>query len=196
VWRQARWVIKPGGSYHGRNRQGEEARMNISRWARCGAAVALVLTAACTGATPDPDADLRLADRDAIQATIDRYIRGLDRLDTETYLSAWTEDSEISLYGEDVHSGHEALAEYIVNERAARATAQEKGAGFVQFHQLSNQRIEFTGPDTAEHRAYWTASRRDAAGKIEIAFIGRLVDQVVRRDGEWLLQRREVLSEP
>lgn len=170
--------------------------MMISRWTGGIAAFALALTAACTGATPEPDADLRLADRDAIQATIDRYIRGLDRLDAPTYLSAWTEDGEVSLYGEDVHSGHDALAEYIVNEQAARATAREQGEGFVQFHQLSNQRIEFTGPDTAEHRAYWTASRRDGEGNIEVAFIGRLVDQVVRRDGQWLLQRRELFDEP
>lgn len=168
----------------------------MPRCATCVPTLVLILTAACTGATPDADTGLRLADRDAIQATIDRYIRGLDRLDAPTYLSAWAEDGEVSLYGEDVHSGHDALAEYIVNEQASRAAAQEQGEGFVQFHQLSNQRIEFTGPDTAEHRAYWTASRRDPEGNIEVAFIGRLVDQFVRRDGEWLLQRREVFSEP
>jgi hypothetical protein len=170
--------------------------MTISRWTGCLASFALALTAACSGAPPDTDADLRLADRHAIQGTLDRYIRGLDRLDTPTYLSAWAEDGEVSLYGEDVHQGHDALAEYIVQERAVRAAAQQQGQGFVQFHQLSNQRIEFTGPDTAEHRAYWTASRRNPAGQIEVAFIGRLVDQFVRHEGAWVLQRREVLAEP
>lgn len=170
--------------------------MRSSAWSGCIASLALFLLVACSGATPEAGADMRLADRDAIQATLDRYIRGLDRLDAPTYLGAWAEDGEVSLYGEDVHRGHEALAEYIVSERAARAAAQEQGEGFVQFHQLSNQRIEFTGPDTAEHRAYWTASRRDAEGNIEVAFIGRLVDRFVKRDGVWLLQRREVFGDP
>lgn len=170
--------------------------MRISRWSGCLVMPVLILASACTDVAPDAGADMRLADRDAIQATLDRYIRGLDRLDAPTYLSAWAEDGEVSLYGEDVHRGHAALGEYIVSEKAARAAAAERGEGFVQFHQLSNQRIEFTGPDSAEHRAYWTASRRDAQGNVEVAFIGRLVDRFVRRDGDWLLQRREVSSDP
>lgn len=182
--------------------------MANSRWIGWVAGLALALTAACTGGKPDAEvnpaananangnADMRLADRDAIEATLDRYIRGLDRLDAPTYLSAWAEDGEVSLYGEEVHHGHDALAQYIVHEKQERVTAQQRGEGFVQFHQLYNQRIEFTGPDTAEHRAYWTATRRDTKGHIEVAFIGRLVDQFVQRDGEWLLQRREVLSDP
>jgi hypothetical protein len=168
--------------------------MTVLRWPGRMGSLALLLVAACSGA---PDAsNLRLADRDAIQATLDRYIRGLDRLDTEIYLSAWAGDGEVDLYGEEVHRGHEALGQYIVHERAERAAAQERGEGFIQFHQLSNQRIEFTGPDTAEHRAYWTASRRRADGSIQVAFIGRLVDQFRLRDGQWLLQRREVMSDP
>lgn len=173
--------------------------MNMWQWAKGTGLLVLLLTAACTDA---PDAaegaadGLRLADRDAIQGTLDRYIRGLDRLDTQTYLSAWAEDGEVSLYGEEVHRGHAALGEYIVHEKAERAAAQERGEGFVQFHQLYNQRIEFTGADTAEHRAYWTASRRRPDGSIDVAFIGRLVDEFRLRDGKWLLQRREVLSDP
>lgn len=162
----------------------------------------LALAGACTSSTtvsdagPEAEMQLRLADRDAIQGTLDRYIRGLDRLDRDTYLSAWAEDGEVSLYGDEVHTGHDALGGYIAHEKNERAAAQERGEGFVQFHQLYNQRIEFTGPDSAEHRAYWTASRRRADGSIEVAFIGRLVDQFVQRDGEWLIQRREVLSDP
>lgn len=169
--------------------------MTAMRWSAPVATLALLLATGCTG-EPDSDSGLRFADRDAIQATLDRYIRGLDRLDSETYLGAWAPDGEVSLYAGEVHRGHEALGQYIVHERAERAAAQERGEGFIQFHQLSNQRIEFTGADTAEHRAYWTASRRRADGSIEIAFIGRLVDQFQRRDGQWLLQRREVLSDP
>jgi hypothetical protein len=168
--------------------------MNASRLASSIAVLAL-MTVAC-GSAPDAGDAQRSADRDAIQATLDRYIRGLDRLDQETYLSAWAADGEVSLYGEQVHRGHDALAEYIVHERTERAALQEKGEGFVQFHQLYNQRIEFTGPDTAEHRAYWTASRRRPDGSIHVAFIGRLIDQFRLRDGQWLLQRREVLADP
>jgi hypothetical protein len=169
--------------------------MATPRWSIHIATIALLLGSACTR-TPQAADEMRLADRDAIQATLDRYIRGLDRLDRETYLSAWAEDGEVSLYGEEVHRGHAALGEYIVHEVAERAAARERGEGFIQFHQLYNQRIEFTGPDTAEHRAYWTASRRSPDGTIHVAFIGRLTDQFQRRDGQWLLQRREVLSDP
>jgi hypothetical protein len=168
--------------------------MQASRWSGFIAVVAL-MTTACAN-KPATDDGARFADRDAIQATLDRYIRGLDRLDQETYLSAWATDGEVSLYGEEVHTGHEALAGYIVHEKAERAALAEKGEGFVQFHQLYNQRIEFTGPDTAEHRAYWTASRRRPDGSIHVAFIGRLTDEFRRRDGQWLLQRREVLGDP
>lgn len=173
--------------------------MAALQWPKSTGALVLTLLVACTGAPDaggDADANLRLADRDAIQATLDRYIRGLDRLDEATYLSAWAGDGEVSLYGEEVHRGHAALAQYIVAETAERAALQERGEGFVQFHQLYNQRIEFTGPDTAEHRAYWTASRRGADGSIHVAFIGRLVDEFRLRDGKWLLQRRQVLADP
>lgn len=173
--------------------------MAMLQWTKGMGVLVLVLATACTGA-PDAGGDAgdgpRLADRDAIGATLDRYIRGLDRLDSETYLSAWAADGEVSLYGDEVHRGHEALAQYIVHEKAERAAAEERGEGFVQFHQLYNQRVEFTGAETAEHRAYWTASRRRPDGSIHVAFIGRLVDEFRLRDGKWLLQRREVLSDP
>jgi hypothetical protein len=160
-------------------------------------AAALMAVACATAAPQDADAGLRLADREAILGTLDRYTRGLDQLNPDLYVSAWAEDGEVVLYEDEVHSGHEALAGYVEHEAALRAEARERGDERIQFHQYSNQLIEFTGPDTAVHRAYWTASTRGSAGDVEVGFIGRLTDTFVRQtDGTWLIQRREVFADP
>jgi hypothetical protein len=170
--------------------------MSIARLAGSAfAALVVIFVAACATALGG-DAGLRLADRDAIEATLDRYTRGLDQLDAELYLSAWREDGEVVLYEDEVHRGHEALGAYVAHEASERAAARARGEERIQFHQYSNQRVEFTGADTAVHRAYWTASTRGPDGDVEVGFIGRLVDTFVRSDGEWLLARREVFADP
>jgi ketosteroid isomerase-like protein len=171
----------------------------ISRFGRSAAfAAALVTTASAAPAMGEEiDAAARLADIEAIEATLERYVQGLDRLDAELYTSAWTPDGAVVLYEDEVHQGHEALAAYIAFETEEREAAAARGEPFVQFHQFYNQRIEFTGPDTAEHRAYWTSSRRDKDGEIDVGFIGRLTDTFVRQpDGSWLMSRREVFADP
>lgn len=170
--------------------------MRITVWAgRALAASAGLLTAACATA-PTGDDTVRLADREAILQTLDRYTRGLDQLDPELYVSAWTDDGEVVLYEEDVYRGREALAGYVEHEASLRAEARARGEERIQFHQYSNQLIEFTGGDTAVHRAYWTASSRGPAGDVQVGFIGRLTDTFVLRDGAWLIQRREVFADP
>ena len=157
-------------------------------------ALSLAANAGAQDINPDPAA--RYADREAIEAVLERYVIGLDRLDADLYASAFAEDGEIVIYEETTHRGHEALRTYIAEVVAAMEALEAVGDGRLMFHMHYNQRIFFTGADTAEHHAYWTTTARMADGRIDDIGVGTLRDTFVRRDGEWKLLRRELFRDP
>lgn len=163
----------------------------------CLAMTAALLAAAGAEAQDiNPDPAARYADREAIEAVLERYIQGLDRLDADLYTSAFAEDGEIVIYEETTHHGHEALRAYVAEVVTAMQELEAAGDGRLMFHMHYNQRILFTGPDTAEHHAYWTTTARMADGSIDDIGVGTLRDTFVRRDGEWKLLRRELFANP
>jgi hypothetical protein len=55
---------------------------------------------------------------------------------------------------------------------------------------ISNVRITFPTPGEAVHQSYWQTVRRDKAGAMTAAAMGRSEDRLVKRNGQWLIRSR------
>ena len=54
--------------------------------------------------------------------------------------------------------------------------------------------IDIVGPDKATHRSYWmTVNGGPAMYSFRIAAQGRYEDELVKREGQWLIYRRKIL---
>jgi hypothetical protein len=57
---------------------------------------------------------------------------------------------------------------------------------------ISNVRITFPAAGEALHQSYWQTVRRDKAGTVVVAAMGRSEDRLVKRDGKWLIRFRKL----
>jgi hypothetical protein len=140
----------------------------------------------------------RLADREAIEATLERYTRGLDRLDAQLYLSSFAPNGVLMIY-ETKHQGHDALRKIIAEETRLRQSQRDLGQPpRTLFHLETNSTIQFSAPDHALHRAYWlTASRvGDKPEGLTVLGIGSSSDALQKIDGKWLITLREIRAQP
>jgi SnoaL-like domain len=162
------------------------------------ALLALVLAACTSGPRHDDSGGARLADREAIEATLEHYTRGLDRLDAELYVSSFAPDGVLMIY-ETRHQGRQALRQIIADEMRLRQSQRDGGLPpRTLFHLETNSTIEFTSADHAQHRAYWlTASRAgDKPEGLTLLGVGSSSDELQRIDSHWLITRREIRAQP
>jgi SnoaL-like protein len=89
-------------------------------------AALLVAASACTRVSDaDRLAAQCLADREEIEATLQRYLHGLDRLDAELYASSFAPDGEMIITGER-HQGRDAMRAIVAAEAALRQSTKER----------------------------------------------------------------------
>ncbi|MFJ9646023.1 nuclear transport factor 2 family protein [Streptomyces sp. NPDC101206] len=121
-----------------------------------------------------------------IRAVLQRYCRGLDRLDEELAKSAYHDDAHDDR-GVIRGNAHDFVEQIIPVLRDAYSGT---------LHTLHGSTIEVDG-DTAGVETYCTAHHvRDADGVRRVEqFAGRYVDRFERRDGAWKIARRLVLSD-
>ncbi|MFI2674015.1 nuclear transport factor 2 family protein [Streptomyces albidoflavus] len=121
-----------------------------------------------------------------IRAVLQRYCRGLDRLDEELARSAYHNDAHDDR-GVIRGNAHDFVKQII-------PVLRDTYSGTL--HTLHGSTIELDG-DTAGVETYCTAHHiRDADGTRRVEqFAGRYVDRFERRDGVWKIARRLVLSE-
>ena len=162
-----------------------------------GAAVALVLSSAIgssRAATGDEDVIRQAKDRAEIEALMWRYVRALDSNDPEAYAAAYTPDGQFQA-GANPTKGREALTKMIVAQKQRAAEAAAKGETRPpMFHMTMNSHLTFVDKDHARLEAYWQTVF-GAAGQntpVRVAAAGRSVDQLVRANGKWLIQSRDV----
>ncbi len=124
------------------------------------------------------------ADCEAIRQLIYAYCRGIDRCDRETLQRCyWPEsiDDHITFVG--------PAAEFI---DLALATVRP----LVTQHMIGNVLIESTGETAARVESYFQATHRlpaqVGAGEVEWVLLGRYLDRVERRGGEWRILHRMV----
>lgn len=135
----------------------------------------------------DLEAEIRdLAARRDIAEAVHRYMRGLDRLDPALQRSAFHDDAVIDCGL--MKGGADAFV----------AFCQEfLGAMDATHHLLGQVRIELDG-DHARGECYFQAwhGTRDAQGAPRDLFVaGRYVDRYARRDGEWRIAERLLLTD-
>jgi hypothetical protein len=143
----------------------------------------------------------RLADRIAIQETLYRYARGIDRRNWDFLASAFHP-------GASLHQGDfKGSIEEMIESVKLRHAAIEQSA-----HLMANILIEFDGPDGAVVETYYLAYLRNDAlpaivrtaligggapesGKIDMRSLGRYIDRFERRDGHWRIAKRVCIAE-
>ena len=125
----------------------------------------------------------QLLDRQAISDCLLRYTRGADRLDVALLRSAFHDDA-IDRVG--THAG-------TVEEFLARWLPQQEGRQ-AQQHYLTNTTIDLDG-DVAHVESYFLAIIKLRDSEAARLSGGRYADRFERRNGEWKIAVRVVLSE-
>jgi SnoaL-like domain len=144
----------------------------------------------------------RLEDRAAIQDSLFRYVRGVDRRDWGLVRSAY----HAGAY--DDHGGYKGDIDGFIRHLERRHATIDQS-----MHVVGNIVIEFNGPDSALVEAYFVTYQRllPEAGDarlgylggqtvgpedaVETEVIGRYVDHFTRRDGAWRILHRTVVVE-
>ncbi len=135
----------------------------------------------------------RFADREAIEALMWRYDRSLDNYDAQAYAANFTPDGA---FGQT--KGREALAKMISDLVAGQETRRQAGTTIGKMHHFTmNQWLEFTGPTTARYHYYHqtvfgTGGAVGSATAPVVAAAGQGVDDLVKVDGKWYIQYRNV----
>ncbi len=136
----------------------------------------------------------RLADRMAILDLMAAYAQGVDRCDWELVRATFHPDAV------DDHGNFKGSVDELIDWVRTRHVDVEQS-----MHFLGNTRIEFADKDRAVAETYFIARQRragnmDAAGgksdeQVDLEAFCRYVDVVERRDGNWRIARRTVVSE-
>ena len=152
----------------------------------------LALTAVQVGAQDNAAREGR--DRAEIEALMWRYVRALDTTDAEAYAAVYTTDGQFGS-GANATKGRAALTKMVAGMRDGRTAAAAKGETRpAMYHVITNPYLSFVDKDHARMEAYWMTVF-GAAGQgttPRVAAAGRSVDQLVRVDGKWLIQSRDV----
>lgn len=165
----------------------------------CG--IALIVLAAGCGPAPDQNAATfqNYLDRQAIETTLVRYTTGLDSFDADVYASAFTEDAEFTME-DKVFRGRDEIRKIITDMKASRAERQADADPAndpppIMHHVMTNAVIDIVGSDTARHHCYWmTVSGGPEMYSFRVAAEGRYEDELVKRNGEWLIHRRKIVE--
>jgi hypothetical protein len=127
----------------------------------------------------------READRQAILECLHRYTRGVDRLDDELILSAYHPDA-IDYHGASFQGGPEDFVKWLHASHEHRTTSQ---------HFISNFTFDFNGEDECHVESYFLVPiRRDDTDTMGYV-CGRYADRFVRRDGDWRILVRVVVTD-
>jgi hypothetical protein len=129
-----------------------------------------------------------LLDKQAIREAIMRFCRGVDRCDADLINSAFHSDAI-----DPQHGGH---GTYTGENMAEKLIAWVKKAEKAPIHMVTSQLIEIDG-DIAASEAYFFTSHIERVGEEDLVLqsIGRYLDRFERRDGEWKIAHRTILSE-
>ncbi len=106
----------------------------------------------------------------------------------------YTEDGQFGS-GTTAAKGHDALRAKIECVKTSRAEREAAGtAPGPMYHMTTDSWIEFIDADHARHHSYWlTVFGASGEGTTpNVAAAGRGVDELVRVNGKWLIQQRNV----
>jgi len=148
------------------------------------ALAALIFSFSCTAGKDSA----RIQDRVAIEQLMWDYIQALDSGDAERYAALFTPEGEFK--GANMSAkGRDALKNMILESRKALASANWGNAPAGRlYHIVTNPHIEFIDQDRARFHAYWMGALSDKG----VTSAGREINDLVRVDGRWLINVRDV----
>ena len=156
----------------------------------------IVVTAGAVFTASESDDELlqRAKDREQIEDLMWRYARALDTGNGEAYAAVYTPDGQFGT-GANATKGTEALKKLAGGQpRTPAPGAAAAPARPPMYHMHANHAITFTDKDHARFDAYYLTAR--AAGgqdqPLQVLAVGRSVDELVRLNGKWLIQVRNV----
>ncbi len=136
--------------------------------------------------TPTSQILLELADREAIRECMYRYSRGVDRLDAEMIRSAYWPDCT------DNHMSFTGNAEEFIAWAFPIMGSMDQ-----TMHIIGNILMRIEG-DKADVESYFYGIHRinlPDGGKSDVIGAGRYVDNFEKRDDEWRIARRVVVTD-
>lgn len=125
-----------------------------------------------------------LLDRDEIWQCLQRYARGVDRLDAELILSAYHPDAT------DDHGSFRGSPQEFVDWYLP--VARENAV--LHHHYLANHQCELDG-EVAHCETYYLYAAENRAEPKRSLHGGRYIDRFERRDGRWAIAARVHLAE-
>jgi len=159
------------------------------------AVAAIVCTIALSMRVGAQDTAAREArDRAEIEALMWRYVRALDTTNAEAYASVFTPDGQFGT-GANATKGRAALTKMVADMKDRATAAAAKGETRPpMYHVITNPYLEFVDKDRARMHAYWMTVFGAAGQNVppRVAAAGRSVDELVRVNGKWLIQSRNV----
>jgi uncharacterized protein (TIGR02246 family) len=164
-------------------------RLVFVKWLSTGVFAALLAAPAFAARGPST-ADLE--DRAAIQNLVVKYTIALDTLDADMYASVFAEDAEFT-FGGNTYKGRDQIRRIVTDLKARRAAAQTADAP-KSYHVLSNTYIELLNDHEAHHRSYWQTITGPSSGPFNVGGMGRYEDTLVKRNGTWLILKRQIIQ--
>ncbi len=153
-------------------------------------ALALTLVPAFAQSTYEREAK----DRAEIDKLMWQYARALDTLNPEAYVATYTPDGQFG-GGANATKGHDALRKMMEGLKKNNADTEAKTGKKppAMYHTSMNEYLEFVDKDHAILRAYWTTTFAGDAPSApgRIAAVGWERNELVRRNGKWLIQIRD-----
>lgn len=129
------------------------------------------------------------ADKQEIIELLLEYGRTLDRKDFEAYGKLFAID------GEWVGGGAPAKGPKIIEERMRKTFGPDSGVKWTSdFHMITNPIVRVSG-DRATAWSRWLFISPGPDGRPSPAYAGHYDDILVREDGVWRFQRREVVAD-
>jgi hypothetical protein len=130
-------------------------------------------------AAADTPTTSELQDRAAIQNLVVKYTIALDTLDAEF------------TFGGNTYKGRDAIRRIVtaLKERGAGQSDAPKS-----YHALTNTYIELLNDHEARHRSYWQTITGPSSGPFNVGGMGRYEDTLVKRAGQWLIQKRQIIQ--
>lgn len=133
-------------------------------------------------------------DRAEIEALMWRYARALDTRNADAYVAAYTPDGQF-VAGGNPTKGRAALHKMIADLKAGYDAGVAKGEPQPpMYHMTTNPHLEFVDKDHARLHAYYMTAFGPAGQKVplRVAAVGRSIDHLVRVNGQWLIETRDV----
>jgi uncharacterized protein (TIGR02246 family) len=162
----------------------------------CGAATLVVSVLIGSHALAAENGNEREAqDRAQIEKLMWQYVRALDTENADAYAAVYTPDGQFGS-GANAAKGREALRKMIndLRQRAAENEAKSGEKRPAMYHVIANSYLEFIDKDHARLEAYWMTVFAAGGAQVppRVAAAGREVDELVRMNGKWLIQSRDV----